>query len=130
MQKKIMYSLVALLITATAVAQQPLYSVTTNINQLPEKETSVVISIIPDKVATAFTLCVLNKEKKKIDLQISHQVMGVLVDTNFTGEQFKCRYNFEQVEDGRYQVTLINGKEKLVKDIEINTVTKRNVVVL
>ena len=130
MQKKIMYSLIVLFITVTAVAQSPLYSITTNINQLPEKEASVIISIIPDKIATAFTLCVQNKEKKKIDLQISHQAMGVLVDTNFTGEQFKCRYNFEQVEDGRYQVTLISGKEKLVKDIEINTVTKRNVIVL
>jgi len=97
---------------------------------LPEKEASVIISIIPDKIATAFTLCVQNKEKKKIDLQISHHAMGVLVDTNFTGEQFKCRYNFDQVEDGRYQVTLISGKEKLVRDIEINTVTRRNVVVL
>ena len=125
-----MYSLIALFIAVTAVAQSPLYSVTTNINQLPEKEASVIISIIPDKIATAFTLCVQNKEKKKIDLQISHQAMGVLVDTNFTGEQFKCRYNFDQVEDGRYQVTLISGKEKLVRDIEINTVTRRNVVVL
>ena len=130
MQKKIMYSLIVLFITVTAVAQSPLYSITTNINQLPEKEASVIISIIPDKIATAFTLCVQNKEKKKIDLQISHQAMGVLVDTNFTGEQFKCRYNFDQVEDGRYQVTLISGKEKLVRDIEINTVTRRNVVVL
>ena len=130
MQKKIMYSLIALFIAVTAVAQSPLYSVTTNINQLPEKEASVIISIIPNKIATAFTLCVQNKEKKKIDLQISHQAMGVLVDTNFTGEQFKCRYNFDQVEDGRYQVTLISGKEKLVRDIEINTVTRRNVVVL
>ena len=125
-----MYSLIVLFITVTAVAQSPLYSITTNINQLPEKEASVIISIIPDKIATAFTLCVQNKEKKKIDLQISHQAMGVLVDTNFTGEQFKCRYNFDQVEDGRYQVTLISGKEKLVRDIEINTVTRRNVVVL
>ena len=125
-----MYSLIALFIAVTAVAQSPLYSVTTNINQLPEKEASVIISIIPNKIATAFTLCVQNKEKKKIDLQISHQAMGVLVDTNFTGEQFKCRYNFDQVEDGRYQVTLISGKEKLVRDIEINTVTRRNVVVL
>lgn len=130
MQKKIMYSLMALFITVTAVAQPPLYSVTTNINQLPEKEASVIVSLIPDKIATAFTLFVQNREKKKINLQISHQTMGVLVDTNFTSGQFKCRYNFEQVEDGRYQVTLISGKEKLVKDIEINTVTKRNVIVL
>ena len=127
MQTKIIYSLIALFITVTVSAQQPFYTASINNNRIPEKETSFFVSIIPAKAATAFDVFAQNPEKKKIQVRISHQVLGVLVDTSFTGEQFSCRYNFDQVEDGRYQVALINGKEKVTKEIEINTITKRNV---
>jgi hypothetical protein len=126
MQTKIMYSLIALFITITVVAQQPLYTATINDNRMPEKETSFSLSIVPDKVATAFGVFVQNPGKKKIQVQITHLAYGVLVDTSFTTDQFNCRYNFDQVEDGHYQVSLISGKEKVIKDIEINTITKRN----
>lgn len=127
MQTKIVYSLIALFITVTISAQQPFYTASINNNRIPEKETSFFVSIIPVKTATAFDVYAQNPEKKKIQVQISHQVLGVLVDTSFTSEQFSCRYNFDQVEDGRYKVTLINGKEKVTKALEINTITKRNV---
>ena len=129
MQKKIMYSLIALFITTTVVAQQPFYTITTNDNRMPEKETSFSLSIIPDKAAASFRVFARNPERKKIQVQISHKVYGVLVDTSFTGELFNCRYNFDQVEDGRYQVTLIGGKEKVKKDVEINTISNRHVVI-
>ena len=54
---------------------------------------------------------------------------GVVVDTSFTGDQFNCRFNFEMVDDGHYQVTLTSGKEKMTRNIEINTVTRRSLVV-
>src|SRR5688500_9217292 len=127
MQTKIIYSLIALFITITISAQQHFYTVSINTTRIHEMETLFFVSISPAKTATALDVLAQNPEKKKIQVHISHQVLGVLVDTSFTGEQFKCRYNFDQVEDGRYTVTLINGKEKVTKELEINTITKRNV---
>ncbi len=124
-----MYSLIALFITTAAVAQRPLYTATTNNNNLPAKEASFELSIIPDKATTAFGLFISNPEKKKIKVEISHQAYGVVVDTSFTSDQFSCRYNFERVEDGHYQVTLTSGKEKITRNVEINTITRRNLVV-
>lgn len=124
-----MYSLIALFITTTAVAQQPFYTATTNDHSLPATDASFALSIIPDKIATAFGLFISNPEKKKIRLEICHQAYGVVIDTSFAGDQFSCRYNFENVDDGHYQVTLTSGKEKMTKNIEINTITRRNLVV-
>lgn len=129
MQTKIIYSLITLFITVTVSAQQPLYTATINDNRAPEKEPSFSFSIVAAKAATALNVFAYNPEKKKIQVQINHQALGLLVDTSFNGEQFNCRYNFDQVEDGRYQVTLISGKEKVIKEIEINTVTKRNLLI-
>ena len=129
MQTKIMYSLTALFITIASAAQQPLYTATTNDHSQPPREASFEFSIIPDKIATAFGLFIHNPEKKRIRVEISHQVYGVVVDTSFTSEQFSCRYNFERVEDGNYAITLTSGKEKVTRRIEINTVTQRNLVV-
>ena len=124
-----MYSLVALFITTATVAQQPLYIATTNDHSLPVREASFELSIIPDKIATSFGLFINNPEKKRIRIEISHQAYGVVVDTSFSSDQFSCRYNFERVEDGHYQVTLTSGKEKMTRNVEINTITRRNLVV-
>ena len=129
MQTKIMYSLIALFITIASAAQQPVYTATTNDHSQPPREASFEFSIIPDKIATAFGLFIHNPEKKRIRVEISHQVYGVVVDTSFTGDQFNCRFNFEMVDDGHYQVTLTSGKEKMTRNIEINTVTRRSLVV-
>jgi len=129
MQMKIINFLIALFITVTAVAQQPDYTVSTNDPRLPAKEASFNVAIMPEKVGTAFRLIVQNPEKKRIEVKISHRELGLLVDSSFTEEQFNCRYNFDQVEDGYYQVTFINGKERVTRNIEINTVTRRNVVI-
>jgi hypothetical protein len=129
MQMKIISFMTALFITAVAAAQQPVYTVTTNELQLPVKEASFSAVVMPEKNGTAFRLIVQNPEKKKIEVKISHRELGIVADSSFTEEQFNCRYNFDQVEDGLYQLTLINGKERVTKDIQINTVTKRSVVV-
>ena len=129
MQMKMISFITTLFITAAVSAQQPVFTVTTNDLRLPVKETSFSVVIVPEKVGTAFRLIVQNPEKKKIEVKISHRELGVVADSSFTGEQFNCRYNFDQVEDGYYQLTLINGKEKVTKDIQINTVSRRNVVI-
>jgi hypothetical protein len=124
-----MYSLIALLISASGFSQQSFYSATINDSQLPAKEASFEFSIVPDKIATAFRLYIHNPESKKIKLEISHPMYGVVVDTSFTNDQFSCRYNFEKVEDGNYEITLTSGKEKITRRIAINTVTTRNLLV-
>ena len=124
-----MYSLIALFITIVSAAQQPIYTATTNDHSLPPREASFELSIIPDKVATSFGLFIHNPEKKRINVEISHQAYGVVVDTSFASDQFSCRYNFEMVDDGHYQVTLTSGKEKMTRSIEINTVTRRSLVI-
>ena len=129
MQKSIMNFLIALGISVTAVAQQPVYAVSTNHLRLPSREPSFSVAIVSEKVGTAFRIFVQNPEKKKIEIQISHRELGVLVDSSITEEQFSCRYNFDKVEDGYYQVILINGKERIMREIEINTVSKRNLVI-
>ena len=124
-----MYSLVALFFTTAAVAQQPLYIATTNDHNLPAKEASFELSIIPDKTTTAFGLFINNPENKGVKVEISNQAYGVVVDTSFTSDQFSCRYNIEKVDDGHYQVTLTSGKEKITRNVEINTIMRRNLVV-
>jgi len=129
MQKSIINFVIALSVSVTAVAQQPVYAVSANNPRLQPGEPSFSAAIIPEKVGTAFRIFVQNPDKKKIEIQISHRDLGVLVDSSITEEQFNCRYNFDKVEDGHYQVILINGKERITKHIEINTVSKRNLVI-
>lgn len=129
MQTKILISLMALFMSVAASAQQPVHTATINNNRLPEKQSSFTFSVMADENAPSFGLYIYNPEKKKIELQISHPVNGAVVDTSFTNEQFNRRYNFEQADDGRYLITLISGKEKISKTVEINTITKRNVVI-
>ena len=129
MQKSITNFFIALIISVTAVAQQPVYAVSNNNLFLPAMEPSFSVVILPEKVGTAFRVFVQNPEKRKIEIQITHRELGVLVDSSITEQQFNCRYNFDKVEDGHYQVILINGKERITRDIEINTVSKRNLVI-
>lgn len=128
MQTKFIF-IIALFFSVSGFSQQSFYAVTNNDNKLPGEERFLNVSIIPDQASTAFTLFVQNEDGKKIQLQIAHQEYGLLVDTIFENTEYKCRYNFEQVEDGRYEITLISGKRRVTKNIEINTVTKRNIVV-
>jgi hypothetical protein len=130
MQKKLVYVLVLLLATVTTVkAQQPVYNVNTNVNTYPGKESSFNVSVIPVENSSSFKLFVQNAGKRKIDLRIDHRELGLLVDTSFASEQFSCRYNFENLEDGDYQLTISSGKEILTKAIGINTVTRRRMIV-
>ena len=128
MQTKFIF-IIALFFSVSAFSQQSYYSVTTNDKKLPGKDATLNMSIIPDEVATAFNLFVQNEDGRKVQLQISHHEYGLLIDTVFETLDYKCRYNFDQVADGRYEITLISGKQRLTKNIEINTVTKRNLVV-
>jgi hypothetical protein len=126
---KILLPLFILFMAACASAQQSFTSATINNSRLPEKETSFTLSVVADKTSPAFGLYVFNPDQKKIGLQISHKGNGVVVDTVFTTGLFNRRYNFEQADDGRYEVTLECGKERITKTVDINTITTRNAVI-
>jgi hypothetical protein len=119
----------AFFITGAAAAQRSVYTFTANDLRSPVKIATFSVAVMPAKIGTAFRLIVQNPEKKKTEVKINHRELGLLADTSFTDEQFACRYNFDQVEDGHIQVTIISGKGKVTKDIEINTVTRRQVVI-
>ena len=110
-------------------AQQPNYSITNNNLKLPGKETCFKVNVLPDVNSGSFVVLIQNPEKKKLQLQISHDVLGVAVDTTLYTEKFTCRYNLNESDDGRYNIIVGSGKEKYTKQIELNTVTTRNVVI-
>lgn len=126
--KKILNALALLFIVSVAWAQRPYYSAAANSMELPEKYGSFQVSVIPDG-STAFTLQVQNPENKRLQLLISHMQLGSVADTSFSSNTFTCRYNLREVEDGRYVVIVSSGKEKISKEIELYTVTTRNIVV-
>ena len=126
---KILLPLFVLFMYVSASAQRSFYPAVVNNERFQDKETPFSLAIIPDKISPAFGLYVNNPEQKKIELRISHQDNGVVVDTVFISGQFNRRYNFEQAEDGHYVITLLSGKEKITRSVEINTVTTRNIVI-
>lgn len=129
MQTKMIFFFVFLLLSGTCFSQETIYSATVNNGRVFEKGNSFTLTVIPDKSSASLGLYVYNPEKKSIELQISHKVNGIVVDTIITSGQFNRRYNFEQADDGLYQITLACEKEKISKKVEINTITTRNVVI-
>jgi len=97
---------------------------TTTINDY-SKTSSFQVAILPDAKPAAFRLLVENPEKKNLKLTISHTDIGVLVDTIINSQEYQSRYTFDEAIDGRYKVTVENGKEKFSRDIELSTVTVR-----
>ena len=125
MQTKKMFPLIlSLFITTAIIAQRPLYTTTINDNRMPESN-SFQVNIAAGKSATSFSLWIQNPDKKKLQLEIKHRHFGTLIDTVISNEEFSQRYNMEQADDGNYIITVSCGKEKVVKEIELNTVTTR-----
>ena len=122
--------LTGLSFTAKSQTSDPLVTVVNNKLVLPEKEeSSFQVNVLPSSIPSAFRLFIQNPEKRKLQVLISHRVLGELVDTTVASENFSCRYLLDQADDGQYRITVSYGKEKVVKDIELNTVTTRQVVI-
>jgi hypothetical protein len=113
----------------TVVKLQSQQSVTSNDQKFQKKESSFFVNIVPDKNPTGFILQIQNPERENLQLQIDQPESGPLVDTTISSEQFSSRYNLKEVNDGRYTILVSNGREKFSREIEINTVTTRNVVI-
>jgi hypothetical protein len=129
-KQKFFTSVVVLFLAVTVHAQKNVYGgATINNMNLPEKEFSFQAHVLPDSNLTVFNLVIQNPEKKKLQVQISHRELGMAVDTTIYSEKFIRRYNFNEADDGRYLIVVSHGKEKFSREIEIHTITTRNLVI-
>jgi len=127
--QKIFATVITLFAVGVLSAQQAYQITTTNDLRPPPKGSSFQVNIIRDSLPTGFSLMIQNPQKKKLQVQLSHSVFGVAADTTINTEQFARRYNLDEADDGIYIITVRNGKEKFKKQIEMNTVMKRNLVI-
>jgi hypothetical protein len=91
-----------------------------------KSQTSWTAQVNADASKPAFNLQVNNPEKKKLHITIEHRNMGVVVDTVIFSTNFSQLYLFNDAEDGTYIIAVDNGKEEYIKEIELTTVTTRN----
>jgi hypothetical protein len=128
--KKLVFIL--LVFISVAAAAQDAYQVGNNSNlRLPESETSFTVNVLPDSNA-GFILVLDNPQKKKVQLWVRHSVFGTVSDTTVYKEKITFHYSLDNLDDGKYIITVSSGKEKWVRELEMKTVTtvNRNVVVL
>ncbi len=124
--KKIIVSAFILLISALSYGQTGVFNPAGNETPAQMEKPSFEVSLLPDVSPTVFKLAISNPEGKKLNLQISHQILGTLVDTTIYSVTFSSRYNLKEVEDGRYVITVSDRKEKIRKEVEVNTITRRS----
>ena len=126
--KKLVFIL-ATFISICAAAQNDYQS--NNNLRLPEPETSITVNVTPDSDA-GFTLVLDNPQKKKVQVWVRHSVLGTISDTTIYKDKLTFHYNLDNVDDGKYIITVSSGKEKITKEIEMKTTTvvSRNVTVL
>lgn len=98
-------------------------------NTKTAEKNSFHLEVFADQQPAVFGLAIQNPEQKRLRLEVSHPVLGAVVDTIISSRQFTCRYNLNQADDGHYRIIVRNGKEKFIKEVEINTVTSRNLVI-
>lgn len=121
--KWIILSLIALS-TLPALAQQR--TVMAKQSSLSENKTSFSLELVAEP-GSSFVLKIDNPQRSTLSIRISHAEQGTALESNRTNSaSFGCRYRFDQVDDGKYLITVSNGKEKITKEIAVNTVTQVN----
>jgi hypothetical protein len=100
-----------------------------NDQRLPKQEASFSFNVLPED--GSFVLSLDNPQQKKLQVWVRHSVYGTISDTVIYKDKLYCRYNLDHLDDGVYIITVSNGKEKLVKEIQMTTTTtvRRNVAV-
>lgn len=100
-----------------------------NDQRLPKQELSFSFTVVPED--GSFVLSLDNPQQKKLQVWVRHSVYGTISDTTVYKERLNCRYNLDHLDDGVYVITVSNGKEKLVREIQMTTTTtiRRNVAV-
>jgi hypothetical protein len=92
----------------------------------PPVKTPGFAAQLTQESSNAFVLRIDNPEKKKLNIWIRHSWSGTVADTTIRDYSYGCRYSLDKAEDGKYTITISSGKERIVKEIEINTVTTVN----
>lgn len=100
-----------------ASAQNDQQSVTDS-KAMMEKSFSVYVIPVND---TTFKIEVVNPDKKRLNINISHQVLGTMVDTVISNDRYVCRYRMQEAEDGKYTISVRNGREKIERTLEQTT---------
>jgi len=76
-----------------------------------------------DKAGLKFRVSVLNPVGRNMSINIFRND-DVLFSDNASGDQYFNLFNLDQLEDGEYKVVVFNGKERVVKNIRLQTATK------
>lgn len=84
------------------------------------------VSVIqPDTESSKLRICVYNPEEKKVTITISNNI-----DVDYsvlTSEQyFDQLFNLNGINDGKYILLITAGKERIRKELEINTVSRND----
>ncbi|HEX7847158.1 MAG TPA: hypothetical protein VF476_15260 [Chitinophagaceae bacterium] len=80
----------------------------------------------PDSAALRFTVFVANPENKRVSITVSSKNTGILHSESFTGNTYTAAFNMSQLEDGEYSIEVSSNKERVAKDISIETVVAVN----
>ncbi|MDZ4794926.1 MAG: hypothetical protein SGI83_11660 [Bacteroidota bacterium] len=100
-----------------------------NYDTKPVYYPSFDVSVLTSKIPAGFQLQVSNPLNKKLHLQISGRHQGVLIDTVINDENFARIYNMKEAEDGSYMISVRSGKEKVEKEVELTTISSRNLII-
>ena len=100
---------------------------TSQAQQKNENGTLMQVSLDqPDSAKLKFKLSVSNPENKKVNITVSERRTGILHSQSFTSNTYTSRYDMSQLEDGEYIIEVANDKERVTKDISIQTIVAVN----
>lgn len=122
--------LVASVFLAATLMAQPMEN--SDKGHVPVKKTASVVSPLSFNVDIMdvaennykFVLSIENPLKKRLFLTISHAVQGDAYRKEIREEKYMNRFDFSQAEDGLYTLTITCGKERYIKQINLNTSTE------
>lgn len=125
--------LAALFCSLEAFAQGP-YNGNVHFRRTVVEPASFAVELVADTADTntAFILKIDNPTRKKINIWIRHSQQGTALDTTINTGYYSCRYHFDHADDGKYIITVGSGKEKITREVQLNTVmvVNRNITVL
>lgn len=112
------------------VYSQSSASLTGNNQEVISPASSFYVQVIPGNEGQ-FKLQISNPHKKKLELNIRHSQLGTVQDKIIFDEWYSCRYNMDSADDGKYIITITNGRERIIKEMKLTTVvtTVRNMEV-
>jgi hypothetical protein len=94
-------------------------AVVDSVNESAHLQLSVVQQ---EKAGLKFRVTVLNPAGRNMSINILRND-DVLFSDNASGDQYFNLFNLDQLEDGEYKVVVFNGKERVVKNIRLQTAT-------